>query len=65
MLGLVFLAPNFLSKEDAEGLPSFIPSKQISLGLDLQGGVLEQGNQAVQVVISFVPEEFFQTGRFS
>jgi preprotein translocase subunit SecD len=39
LLGLAFLAPNFLSKEDAEGLPSFLPNKQISLGLDLQGGV--------------------------
>ena len=39
LLGLAFLAPNFLNKEDAEGLPSFLPNKQISLGLDLQGGV--------------------------
>jgi preprotein translocase subunit SecD len=39
LLGLTFLAPNFLSKEAAEGLPDYLPHKQISLGLDLQGGV--------------------------
>lgn len=39
LLGLGFLVPNFLSKEAAEALPDYLPHKQISLGLDLQGGV--------------------------
>jgi len=37
-LGLVFAAPNLLSQKDAEALPDWLPKKQISLGLDLQGG---------------------------
>ena len=37
-LGLVFAAPNFLSQQQAEALPTWLPHKQISLGLDLQGG---------------------------
>jgi preprotein translocase subunit SecD len=37
-LGFVFAAPNFLSPQQAEALPSWLPHKQISLGLDLQGG---------------------------
>ena len=38
LAGLAFLAPNFVSRETAEGLPDWLPSRQISLGLDLQGG---------------------------
>ena len=38
LLGLVFAAPNFLASSDAEALPTWLPHKQISLGLDLQGG---------------------------
>ena len=37
-LGVLFVAPNFLSVKQAEGLPSWLPHKQISLGLDLRGG---------------------------
>ena len=37
-LGLLFVAPNFLSAEGAAGMPSWMPHKQINLGLDLQGG---------------------------
>jgi len=37
-LGLVFAAPNFLNAKTAESLPAWLPHKQISLGLDLQGG---------------------------
>jgi len=36
--GLAFAAPNFLPKETAESLPDWMPHKQVSLGLDLQGG---------------------------
>jgi preprotein translocase subunit SecD len=38
VLGVVFAAPNLLSRFTAESLPSWVPSRQISLGLDLQGG---------------------------
>ena len=37
-LGLVFAAPNFITAKDAETLPDWLPHKQVSLGLDLQGG---------------------------
>lgn len=37
-LGLAFAAPNLLSDEDAAGLPGWLPSQKINLGLDLQGG---------------------------
>jgi protein-export membrane protein SecD len=38
LAGIVFAAPNLLTQEQAEGLPTWLPHKQISLGLDLQGG---------------------------
>ena len=38
VLGFVFAAPNLLSVQRAESLPDWLPHKQISLGLDLQGG---------------------------
>jgi len=37
-LGFLFAAPNFLSPEQAARLPSVLPAKQLSLGLDLRGG---------------------------
>jgi preprotein translocase subunit SecD len=37
-LGVIFAAPNFLTAKQADSLPSWLPHKQISLGLDLQGG---------------------------
>ncbi len=36
--GILFAAPNFLDKSTADSLPNWLPHKQISLGLDLQGG---------------------------
>ncbi len=36
--GMAFAAPNLLSGPEAQSLPSWLPKKQISLGLDLQGG---------------------------
>lgn len=36
--GIVFVSPNFLSAQRALSLPDWLPSKQINLGLDLQGG---------------------------
>ncbi|MBC7520974.1 MAG: protein translocase subunit SecD [Sandarakinorhabdus sp.] len=38
VLGFLFAAPNFLTEQQAAQLPSFLPSKQLSLGLDLRGG---------------------------
>ena len=38
LFAIIFSLPNFFSKEMLKKLPSFIPSNQIVLGLDLQGG---------------------------
>lgn len=38
LLGVLYAAPNFLPVGILAGLPSWMPSKQINLGLDLQGG---------------------------
>ena len=37
-LALLLAAPNLLSARQAQSLPSWLPHKQVSLGLDLQGG---------------------------
>ena len=36
--GLTFALPNLIDKDTLKGVPSWLPNKQISLGLDLQGG---------------------------
>ena len=38
VLGSVYAMPNFLARSTADSLPSWLPHKQINLGLDLQGG---------------------------
>jgi protein-export membrane protein SecD len=38
LIGLLFSAPNFVSKETLATWPGFLPKKQMPLGLDLQGG---------------------------
>ncbi len=38
VLGVFFAWPNLLARDTAESLPSWLPSTQINLGLDLQGG---------------------------
>lgn len=38
LLGLVFAAPNFFSREQLESFPSWFPKNKVVLGLDLQGG---------------------------
>lgn len=38
LLGIAFAMPNFLTKEQADALPSWLPHRQVALGLDLQGG---------------------------
>ncbi len=50
ILGLGFSAPNFISAQQAEALPGWLPGKQVSLGLDLRGGshlLLEVDSAAV------------------
>lgn len=38
LFGLVFAAPNLLTREEAAELPGWLPSQKINLGLDLRGG---------------------------
>ena len=38
LAGVLFALPNMMSKEQLAGWPSFLPHKQMPLGLDLQGG---------------------------
>lgn len=38
LAGFAYTAPNFFPKDSLNGLPSFLPHKQINLGLDLRGG---------------------------
>jgi len=38
LAGVVFAFPNVLSQQQTEALPDWVPSKQLTLGLDLQGG---------------------------
>jgi preprotein translocase subunit SecD len=38
LLGVIYAAPNLLQRETADSIPGWLPHKQVSLGLDLQGG---------------------------
>jgi protein-export membrane protein SecD len=38
LLGIVFSAPNLISRDKLDSLPSWVPKTVVSLGLDLQGG---------------------------
>ncbi len=38
LLGIVATIPNFFSRETVAQWPSWVPSRQLTLGLDLQGG---------------------------
>lgn len=38
LLGFFYSAPNMLDPQSLKGLPSWVPSRQVYLGLDLQGG---------------------------
>lgn len=38
LAGVLFSIPNFLSEQQAQALPSYLPAKQLNLGLDLRGG---------------------------
>ena len=39
VLGLLLAAPNMFSQETLKAFPDWLPKQQVSLGLDLQGGV--------------------------
>ena len=38
LFGVLALLPNFLSRATLDSMPGFMPTRQITLGLDLQGG---------------------------
>ncbi|NQV54851.1 MAG: protein translocase subunit SecD, partial [Rhodospirillales bacterium] len=38
VFGLLFAAPNIVDEKIADSLPTWLPNKQINLGLDLRGG---------------------------
>jgi SecD/SecF fusion protein len=38
LLGVIFAAPNMFSQQTLDSLPSWVPKKSMTLGLDLQGG---------------------------
>ena len=58
-LGVIFSLPNLASRETAEGLPDWLPSSQINLGLDLQGG----SHLLLQVEVAEVVKERLETLR--
>lgn len=38
LAGVLYTAPNFLSRDTLASIPTFLPHKQVNLGLDLRGG---------------------------
>ncbi|MEE2698085.1 MAG: protein translocase subunit SecD [Pseudomonadota bacterium] len=38
LLGISFAVPNIINTENIDSIPEWLPNKQVSLGLDLQGG---------------------------
>ncbi|NVJ97639.1 MAG: protein translocase subunit SecD [Alphaproteobacteria bacterium] len=51
LLGILTSAPNFLTEEQRNELPAFMPSKTLNLGLDLRGGVRLLYGAAVDDVV--------------
>ncbi len=62
---IIFSLPNFLSKETLKKFPTFIPSDQIVLGLDLQGGSYLLIEVDTESVISENFETFSDSVRLS
>ena len=62
---IIFALPNFLSKETLKKFPTFIPSDQIVLGLDLQGGSYLLIEVDTESVISENFEAFTDSVRLS
>ncbi len=59
IFALLFAAPNLLSHEKAENLPSFMPSQKINQGLDLQGG----SYLLLQVELKTLSEDMLKNAR--
>lgn len=59
LLGLLFASPNFFSQRQLEAVAEwgFVPSQQINLGLDLQGGVY----LLIEVDVEFIKQERLET----
>ena len=53
LLGLLYAAPNTMDRGFGDDFPSWVPGKQVSLGLDLQGG----SHLLLEVEVSVVIEE--------
>ena len=51
LASLVFAAPNFFAKDSLAAWPSFMPNKQLALGLDLRGGAPVGADEPVQVAL--------------
>ena len=56
-LGVVFSFPNFLPNRVVEGMPDWLPSQQVNLGLDLQGG----SHLLAEVEVALVIDKFLET----
>ena len=52
VLGVALAAPNLLSREQAASIPDWLPHKQVSLGLDLQGGAHLLAEVQVEVLVT-------------
>ncbi|MDA0708557.1 MAG: protein translocase subunit SecD [Proteobacteria bacterium] len=62
-LGMLMALPNFLSEKQLENWPAFLPSSQMTLGLDLQGGAHLLMEVDVTSVIKTMLEDKSQTIR--
>jgi len=56
LLGVIYATPNFLSEKTLQDIPDWLPNKQVSLGLDLQGG----SHLLVEVDTDAVIKEYFE-----
>lgn len=56
-LGVIFAIPNFVSEKTIEGLPDWLPAKQVNLGLDLRGG----SHLLLEVEVQAVIDEYLET----
>ncbi|MEO1291373.1 MAG: protein translocase subunit SecD [Pseudomonadota bacterium] len=56
LFGLLTAFPNVLSEQGRQGMPSFLPSQSLNLGLDLQGG----GHFLLEAQIGDVHERFYR-----
>jgi preprotein translocase subunit SecD len=67
VLAILFSLPNLLSKQTLDSLPSWLPKKQLSLGLDLQGGsymlLQVDTDDVIATRLKSMPEEIRSTLR--